>query len=171
MKVRVIFNGKLFEEFVVDNGVKQGDILVLILFFIYFVMLLIYVFKDCDKGVYICFWIIGSVFNLRRFNIKIKNFSSLIRELFYVDDVDFVFYLEEDLQEIMNFFFIVCDVFGLIISIKKIKVMFIFVFGVFYVELDIFVKEMRFEVVDIFVYLGSIILRDGFLDVEINLCI
>ena len=103
MKVRVTFNGKPSEEFAVDNGVKQGDIPAPTLFYNYFAMLLTYAFKDCDKGVYIRFRTTGSVFSLRRF--KTKNFSSLIRELLYADDADFVSHSEEDLQEIMNLFF------------------------------------------------------------------
>ena len=87
-------------------------------------MLLTYAFKDCDKGVHIRFRTTGSVFNLRRFNTKTKNFSSLIRELLYADDADFVSHSEEDLQEIMNLFSTAFDAFGLTISIKKTKVMF-----------------------------------------------
>ena len=60
--------------------------------------------------------------NERRFNTKTKNFSSLIRELLYADDADFVSHSEEDLQEIMNLFSTGCDAFGLTISIKKTKV-------------------------------------------------
>ena len=169
MKARVTFNGKLSEEFAVDNGVKQGGIPAPTLFSIYFAMLLTYTFKDCDKGVYIRFRTTGSVFNLRRFNTKTKNFSSLIRELLYADDADFVSHSEEVLQEIMNLFSTACDAFGLTISIKKTKVMFTPVPGAPYVEPDIFVKETRLEVVDTFVYLGSTISKDGSLDAEINL--
>ena len=75
MKARFTFNGKLSEEFAVDNGVKQGDIPAPTLFSIYFAMLLSYAFKDFDKGVYIHFRTTGSVFNLRRFNTKTKNLS------------------------------------------------------------------------------------------------
>ena len=169
MKARVTFNGKLSEEFAVDNGVKQGDIPAPTLFSIYFAMLLTYAFKDCDKGVYVRFRTTRSAFNLRRFNTKTKNFSSLIRELLYADDADFVSHSEEDLQEIMNLFSTACDAFGLTISIKKTKVMFTPVPGVPYVEPDIFVKKTRFEVVDTFVYLGSTISRDRSLNAEINL--
>ena len=111
MKARVTFNGKL-SEFAVDNGVKPRDIPAPTLFSIYFAMLLTYAFQDCDKGVYIRFRTTGSVFNLRRFNTKTKNFSSLIRELLYADDADFVSHSEEDLQEIMNLFSTACGAFG-----------------------------------------------------------
>ena len=89
---------------------------------------------------YVCMYVCMYVW---RFNTKTKNFSSLIRELLYADDADFVSHSEEDLQEIMNLFSTACDAFGLTISIKKTKVMFTPVPGAPYVEPDIFVKRKR----------------------------
>ena len=64
MKARVAFDGKLSEEFAVENGVKQRDIPALTLFSIYFQMLLAYAFKDCDKVACLRFRTTGKVFNL-----------------------------------------------------------------------------------------------------------
>ena len=169
MKARVTFNGKVSDELAVDNGVKQGDIPAPTLFSIYFAMLLVYAFQDCDKGIYIRFRTTGRVFNLRRFNTKTMNISSLIRELLYADDADFVSHSSEDMQEIMDLFSRACDAFGLTISIKKTKVLFTPAPGDPYVEPNILVKGTRLEVVDTFVYLGSTISRDGSLDAEMNL--
>ena len=169
MKARVTFNGQLSEEFPVDNGVKQGDIPAPTLFSIYLAVLLTYAFGDCDKGVYLRFRTSGKVFNLRRFNTKSKNFQSLIRELLYADDADFVAHTEEDMQEIMDLFSSACTAFGLTISIKKTKVMFTPAPGAPYVEPNIYVNGTRLEVVDTFVYLGSTIARDASLDAEIRL--
>ena len=65
---------------------------------------------------YVCMY--ARQHNLRGFNTKTKNFSSLIRELLYADDANFVSH-SEDLQEIMNLFSTACDAFGLTISINK----------------------------------------------------
>ena len=126
MKARVAFNGQLSGECAVDNGVKQGDIPDPTLFSIYFTMLLAFAFKDCDKGAFLRFRTTGKVFNLRRLNTKSQTFRGLVRELLYADDdADFVSHSERDMLDIMNCFSTACDAFGLTISIKKTKVMFI----------------------------------------------
>ena len=167
MKARVAFNGKLSDEISVENGVKQGDIPAPTLFSIYFTVLLMNAFSDCDVGVLLQFRTSGKVFNLRRFNAKSKVFQDLVRELLYADDADFLAHTENDMQLIMDNFSRACDAFGLKISLKKTKVMFTPAPGEEYIEPNIFVNGTRLDVVDIFVYLGSILSRDGSLDAEI----
>ena len=167
MKGRVSFNGQLSEEISIDNGVKQGDIPAPTLFSIYFAVLLMHAFKDCDVGVLLRFRTTGKVFNLRRFNVKSKVFQELIRELLYADDADFLAHTEADMQTIMDNFSRACDAFGLKISLKKTKVMYTPAPGEPYVEPNIMVKGTRLEVVDKFVYLGSTLSRDASLDAEI----
>lgn len=63
------------------------------------------------------------------------------------------------------------DAFGLTINIKKMKVMFTLASDAPYIEPNIYVRERRLNAVDTFMYLGSTISRDGFLDAEMHLCI
>ena len=167
MKARVAFNGHLSDEISIDNGVKQGDIPAPTLFSIYFAVLLMHAFKNCEVGVLLLFRTTGKVFNLRRFNTKSKVFQDLIRELLYADDADFVAHTEADMQIILDNFSEACDAFGLKISLKKTKVMFTPAPGEPYIEPNIAVNATRLDVVDTFVYLGSTLSRDGCLDAEI----
>ena len=66
----------------------------------------------------------------------------------------------------MNKFSVASKKFGLTISLKNTKLMYTPVPGEPYVEPDIFVHRTRLEVMDIFVYLGSVISRNGNLDSE-----
>ena len=100
-------------------------------------------------------------------NAKSKTFQTLIRELLYADDADLVAHTEGDMQKIMDIFSNPCTAFGLTISIKK--VMYTPVVGQAYIEPSIFVQGKGLGVVDIFVYLGSTMSRDGTLDAEIHL--
>ena len=167
MKGRVAFNGKLSNEISIENGVKQGDIPAPTLFSIYFAVLLMHAFKDCEVGVMLQFRTSGKVFNLRRMNAKSKVSQDLIRELLYADDADFLAHSEADMQIIMNKFSNACDAFGLKISLKKTKVMFTPSPAEPYNEPNITVNGQRLDVVDTFVYLGSNLSRDGNLDAEI----
>ena len=45
----------------VDNGVKQGDNLAHTLFSIYFAVLLMFAFNDCNTGIYLKFRTLGKV--------------------------------------------------------------------------------------------------------------
>lgn len=47
----IILIRKLFHEVLIDNGVKQGDVLALTLFLVFFAILLTHASHDCDKGV------------------------------------------------------------------------------------------------------------------------
>ena len=167
MKARVTFNGQLSEEISIDNGVKQGDIPAPTLFSIYLAVLLTHAFEDVDVGILLRFRTSGKVFNLRRLNTKSQVFQSLIRELLYADDADFLAHSEADMQIIMDNFSRACAAFGLTISLKKTKVMFTPAPGEPYIEPNILVNGTRLEVVDTFVYLGSTLSRDGALDAEI----
>ena len=105
MKAQVAFNGRLSDEISIDNDVKQGDIPAPTLFSIYFAVLLGYAFSGCDVGVLLRFRTSGKVFNLRRFNAKLKVFHDLIRELLYADDSDFLDHTENNMQVIVYNFY------------------------------------------------------------------
>ena len=62
MKACVTFNGQVSEEFFIDNGVKQGDILAPTLFSIFFAVMLSHAFQECESGILLHFRT-GKVFN------------------------------------------------------------------------------------------------------------
>lgn len=167
MKAKVNFNGSLSSSIPVENGVKQGDILAPTLFSIFFATTLTIAFKDCDTGVYLRYRTSGGLFNLRRFNAKSKTFPTIVRDLLYADDADLVAHSEHDLQSIIDRFSKACTIMGLTISLSKTKVMFTPAPGNVYYEPNITVDGTHLSVVDKFVYLGSTISRDGYLDEEI----
>ena len=117
-----------------------------------------------DTGVMLRFITTGKVFDLRRFNAKFKTFETLIRELLYADDAEFVAHSEAAMQVIMDRFSAVCGAFGLTISLKKTKAMFTPPPGLPYSEPNILVNDTRLKVVDTLPYLGSTVTRDGLLD-------
>ena len=168
MKAQVNFNGSLSDPIPIDNGVKQGDILAPTLFSIYFAVAFNYAFKDCDTGVYMHFRTTDNVFKITRFRAKTLVVDNLVRELLYADDVDLLAHSEEDLQLLMDHLSRACTAFGLTISLKKTKVLFTPAPGQSYFEPNITVDGTRLEVVDSFVYLGSMISRDATLDAEIH---
>ena len=51
MMAEVIDNGDMSEKFGVSNGTKQGCVLAPLLFSIFFALMLMVAFKDCDTGV------------------------------------------------------------------------------------------------------------------------
>ena len=111
----------------------------------------------------------GKVFNLTRFNAKLKTFQTHVREVLNADDADFVGHTEGYMQAMMDLFSKVCTAFGLTIILNKTKVMFTPPPVHPYAEPNIFVEGTRLDVVDSFVYLGSTLSRDGSLVSEIHL--
>ena len=148
MKAWVNVSGELTDPIDVENGVKQGDILGSTLFSIYFAMVLLDAFKDCDQGMHIRCRTSGKLFNLRRFNAPTKVMISLIWDLLYADDCDFVTHTEKDMQHLMDCLSRSCSAFGLTISISKTKVMHQPSPGKPYVEPTIIVNDQRLEVVE-----------------------
>ena len=119
---------------------KQGDIPAPTLFSIYFAVMLSYALQHCDIRLYICFRTFGKVFNLRRFNTKLKASQSLVRELLFSDEADLVAHTEEDMQLTMDIISRACFAFGLTINLKKTKVMYTPPIGQVYVEHNITVE-------------------------------
>lgn len=168
MKARMNFSGTLCQPISVENGVKQGDIPAPTLFSIFFfAVMLTHTFRNCSIGVYLCFQTTRKIFVLHQFNASTKMSQQVIRELLYADDADIEAHTEEDMQNIMNLFANTCKSFGLTISLRKTKVIFTPPPGQLHREPKILVDSRRLEVVDIFVYLESTLLRDGTLDAEI----
>ena len=72
MMAQVLDSGILSDQFCVCNGTKQGCVLAPLLFSIYFAMMLLVAFWNCNIGVPIQFRTDGSVFNLRRLQAQTK---------------------------------------------------------------------------------------------------
>jgi len=70
MQGQVIDGGEASPLFDVTNGTKQGCVLAPLLFCIFFSVMLLVAFKDCDKGVSVRFRTDGSLFNLRRLQAR-----------------------------------------------------------------------------------------------------
>ena len=169
MKARVHFNGTLSEPISVENGVKQGDIVALTLFTIYFAVVFLVAFYENPDGISISYRTSGKVFNLKRFLAKTKVSFSLMRELLYADDCDIVTHSEAEMQRFMDRFSYACKAFGFEISLKKTVLMHDPAPGQPYVEPSIYVEDKKFNVVHSFVYLGSTLTEGCSLDKEISL--
>ena len=73
MPASVIDSGASSKSFAVTNGVKQGCVLAPLLFNIFFSVMLHVACRNCDNGVYLQTRSDGNIFNLRRFNAKLKS--------------------------------------------------------------------------------------------------
>ena len=82
----VLGSGSASEGSPVTNGTKQGCVLAPTLFSVLLTAMLHDTFKDLDKGVAIEFRFDGSIFNLRRLQLKYRISVSLIREFLFADD-------------------------------------------------------------------------------------
>ena len=85
MKGQVIVSGDLSDLFGISNGTKQGCVLAPLFFCIFFAMMLLVDFKDCDSdlGIPIQSRADGSVFNLRRLQVRTKTIPTLVCDLLY----------------------------------------------------------------------------------------
>ena len=72
MMAQVLDSGILSDQFCVCNGTKQRCVLAPLLFSIYFAMMLLVAFQNCNIGVPIQFRTDGSVINLRRLQAQTK---------------------------------------------------------------------------------------------------
>ena len=168
MQGRVIDGGELSDMFGVTNGTKQGCVLASLLFSIFFSMMLLIAFKDCDLGVPVQFRTDGNVFNLRRLQAHTKTFSAVIRDLLYADDCALVAHSLDDVQQLFNRFHAAAERFGLTVSMKKTEVMFQPASQSQPVHPVIKAGETTIKAVDKFCYLGSILSSDAVVDEDIS---
>ena len=115
----VLDDGEISSPFDISHGTKQGCVLAPLLFSIFFAMMLLGAFKDCDLGVSMQFRTDGSVFNLRRLQARTRVFSVILRDLLYADDCVLLAHTESVAQQLFDRFSNAARRFGLTVSLKK----------------------------------------------------
>lgn len=168
MQARVQDGGKSSEPFSDSNGVKQGCVLALTLFNLMFSAMLTDAFDGTDTGIGIKWRFDGSVFNLRRLQVKTKVQLDTINDLLFADDSALNATSEANMQHSVDKFSDAYDNFGLNISTKKTEVMHQPAPGKPYVEPNITINNQQLNVVDKFTYLGSTLSRNVVIDDEVN---
>lgn len=116
---QVKHSGDPSDPFPINNGVKQGCILAPTLFVIFFSMMISEPKEDLTEGIFIWFWTVGSIFNLRRLLARTKTMEVLTLELFFADDCALLAHSEGALQAVVNRFAEATKAFGLTMSLKK----------------------------------------------------
>ena len=164
MKGTVQFNGSSSRPFGIRSGVKQGCVLAPTLFGIFFALLLRHAFGTASEGV--CLWTRsdGRLFHLGRLRAKTKVREAPIRDMLFADDAAVTSHTQQELQALMDRFSQACKVFGPTISLKKTNLL-----GQDTMELPaITIDDYELDVVEQFIYLGSIITDNLSLDAGID---
>jgi len=159
---QVINDGEISAAFSITNGTKQGCVLAPLLFCIFFVMMLLIAFKDCELGVPVSFRTDGNVFN------RMKTFSAVIRDLLYADDCALLAHSEADAQHLFDRFYMAASCFGLTVSLKKMEVLLQLHNRSSYFSPSITAGDIELPAVDKFCYLGSILTSYGKAEKDIN---
>ena len=123
MTGQVLSHGNVTEAFTISNGVKQGYVLAPVLFNIFFTCMLSHAVRDLEKGVYIRYHLDGSLFDLRCLAAKTKSLQSLFQEVLFANDCTLVAHTEPDLQLMQDRFSSASKLFGLTVSLSKMKVL------------------------------------------------
>ena len=98
----VPFNGEQSDPFTISNGVKQGCVLVPVLFNLFFSCVLRQAVENMKEGLYVRFRYDGSIFDLRRLSATTKTLNSLIQEALFADDCALMAHKPGDLQAMLN---------------------------------------------------------------------
>ena len=152
--------GSLSGSLLISNGVKQGYVLALTLFSIFFSFLLREAKEDLPDGIYIHLRTDDSLFNPRRRLACTKTIEDLITELLFANDRALLDHTAEALQHIINCFSDVVENFGLIISPKKTEVLYQPPPLEAYSP-HISINGTNLNTVEHFTYLGSVIPNDA----------
>ena len=131
-------------------------------------MKLLVAFKDCDLGVPIQIRTDGSIFNLRRLQVRTKVFSAVVRDLLFADDCALVAHSQDSEQQLFDRFACAACRFGLTVSMKKSEVMLQPSNRQTYTAPVIKAGDGVLKVVDKFCYLGSILSADVTIDNDIS---
>lgn len=143
---------------------KQGCVLALTLFRIFFSLVVSYAFRASDDGVYLHTRADGKLFNLVRLRAKTKVRQVMIRGILFTDDAALTSNMQAGLQRLVNCLAHACREFRLTISLKKTEIM-----GQDVSEIpSISTGDYTLQVVEEFTYLGSIVTSNLSLDPELN---
>ena len=123
MTGQVLSNGNMTDAFRISNGVKQGCILAPVLFNVFFPCMLSHAVQNLMKGVYICYCLDGSLFDLRRLTAKTKSLQTLLQEVLFANDCALMANAEQELQRMLDRFSKASKLFGLTISLGKMEVL------------------------------------------------
>ena len=157
----------VMEAFAISNGVKQGCLLAPVLFNDFFTCMLSHAVRDLGKGVYICYRLDGSLFDLCRLAAKTKSLQSLLQEVLFADDCALMAHTESDLQLMLDRFSSASKLFGLTVSLGKTEVLHQPAPNTQPPAPNIVIDDTPLANGEHFKYLGSTISCDGSLDKEI----
>ena len=97
MTGQVISNGDQSNPFQISNRVKQGCVLVPVLFNFFFTCILNLTVQVLDEGVYICYHFDGSIFNLCQLIAKSKTLTDLIQAALFANSCTLMAHKSSDL--------------------------------------------------------------------------
>jgi len=159
----VSVGGEVSESFSVTNGVKQGCVLVPMLFSIFLSAMLDEAFRYMGDDVYIQSRQSADIFNVAHFRAKTKTTRILTRELLFADDSALVAHSAEEMQKMVDAFSVASKKFGLKINIKKTDMLYQ-PNSTRTREEIIMVDGNKLNSVLEFTYLGNTVSSDGCLD-------
>ena len=122
-KGTVQFDGSFSEPFEFRSGVKQGCVLVPMLFGTVFGLLLKHVLDTTTEGIYFRTRSDDRLVNLARLRAKTKVRKDIISDMLFADDAAVATHTQEELQSLTDFFSQACKDFGVTISLKKTNVL------------------------------------------------
>ena len=150
---QVLSNGEQSDPFTISNGVKQGYVLVQVLFNMFFTCVLRQSVENMDEGIYVRFRSDGSIFDLQGLSAKTKTPNSPIQEALFADDCVLMAHKPGYLQAMLNRFSDTSKQFGLTISLGKTEVLFQRAPNSIAPQPGISIDDVELKVVDSFKYL------------------
>ena len=123
---------------------------------------------DDDEGVYVRYRLDGSLFNLRRLQAHTKTQERMILDLLFADDAALVAHTERALQRITSCFADTSRLFGLEVSLDKIKVLHQPAPQEEYHPPHISIGDTELKSTQQFTYLGCTISSDAKIDKEVD---
>ena len=139
-----------------------------VLFKLFFTCVLSHAIRDLEQGVYLRYWLDGSLFNLPRLTAKTETVKKTVLEALFADDCALMAHRESDLQIITNKFAEASRLFGLTISLGKKEILFQPAPAAVAHQPTISTDGTQLRTIDEFKYLGNVISSDGSLDKEIS---
>ena len=168
MHGQVIDDGEISAAFEITVGTKQGCVLAALLFCIFFSIMQLVAFRDCDVGVPVRFRTDNSIFNLRRLQARTKTFIAVICDLLHADDCALLAHALTDAQHLYSRLLNAATRFGLTVSLKKTEDMFQPADSTTSIPRVILAGETPLPVTENFCYLGSILSPNTNIDADIN---